>query len=62
MPTTACTTYYSTTVTGYVAASGDSVGTVVTYTTPKPDYGSATNTTDIQCNAIRLGGFNGLNN
>lgn len=62
MPTTACTSYYTTTVTGYVPGSGDTVGTVVTFVTPKPDFGSSTNATDIQCNAVRLGGFNGLNN
>ena len=62
MPTTACTSYYTTVVRGYVPGSGDTVGTVVTFATPKPDYGSVTNTTDLQCNAVTLGGFNGLNN
>lgn len=31
-------------------------------TPPKPDYGTVTNTTNLQCNAVTIGGFNGLNN
>ena len=63
MPTTACTSYYTTVVKGYVPGSGDTVGTVVTFTTPKPDYGTVTNnSTNLQCNAVTIGGFNGLNN
>jgi hypothetical protein len=61
MPTTACTSYYTTTITGYVPGSGSTLGTVVTFYAPKPDYGSVTNTTNLQCNAVTLGG-NGLNN
>ncbi len=62
MPTTACTSYYTTVVRGYVPGSGDTLGTVVTFNTPKPDYGSVTNTTNLQCNTVTIGGFNGLNN
>ena len=62
MPTTACTSYYTTTIVGFLPGSGQSAGNVVTFYTPKPDYGSVTNTTNLQCNAVTLGGFNGLNN
>lgn len=62
MPTTACTSYYTTVVRGYVAGSGDTLGTVVTFNTPKPVYSDYSGTTDLQCNAVTLGGFNGLNN
>jgi hypothetical protein len=62
MPTTACTSYYTTTIVGFLPGSGTSAGNVVTFTAPKPDYGSVTNTTNLQCNAVTIGGFNGLNN
>ena len=61
MPVTACTSYYTTTITGYVPASGDTVGSIVTFYAPKPDFGSTTNTTNLQFNAVTLGA-NGLNN
>ena len=51
MPVTACTSYYTTTITGYVPASGTTLGSIVTFYAPKPDYGSVTNTTNLQCNA-----------
>ena len=62
MPTTACTSYYTTTVTGFLPGSGTSAGNVVTFNTPKPVYSDYSGTTDLQCNAVALGGFNGLNN
>ena len=62
MPTPACTSNYTTVVRGYVPGSGDTVGTVVTFTTPKPEWSDATNQRTIQCNAVALGGTNGLNN
>jgi len=61
MPTTACTSYYTTTITGYNPASGDTVGSIVTFYAPKPVWGTETNATNLQCNAVTLGG-NGLNN
>lgn len=62
MPTTACTSYYTTTIIGFLPGSGTSAGNVVTFATPKPVWGDTTNQTDLQCNAVALGGFNGLNN
>lgn len=62
MPTTACTSYYNTVVIGYVPGTGTTVGNVVTFNTPKPVYSDYSGTTDLQCNAVALGGFNGLNN
>jgi hypothetical protein len=61
MPTTACTSYYTTVVTG--VANNVTGGTeIVTFTTPKPEWSDATNQRTIQCNAVALGGTNGLNN
>ncbi len=63
MPTTACTNnYYSTVVIGYVPGTGDTVGNIVTFATPKPQWTDASGNKDIQCNGVSLGGFNGLNN
>lgn len=66
MSTTACTSYYTTTVVGYVPGTGATTGTIVTFNTPKPVWsdnvsGSA-NVVSLQCNGVALGGFNGLNN
>ena len=55
MPTTACTSYYTTTVTGFLPGSGTSAGNVVTFNTPKPVYSDYSGTTDLQCNAVTLG-------
>lgn len=62
MPTTACTNnYYNTVVTG--VANNITGGTsIVTFTTPKPQWTDENNQNTIQCNAVSLGGFNGLNN
>jgi len=62
MPTTACTSYYTTVVTGYVPGSGDTLGSVVTFNTPKPEWTDSNGQKALQCNAVALGGFNGLNN
>ena len=62
MPTTACTSYYTTRIIGFLPGSGASAGNVVTFTAPKPVWGDATNQTNLQCNAVAIGGFNGLNN
>jgi hypothetical protein len=66
MSTTACTSYYTTTVVGYVPASGTTVGSVVTFNTPKPVWNdniqNGPSIVSLQCNAVALGGFNGLNN
>jgi hypothetical protein len=66
MSTTACTSYYTTVVTGYVPGTGATTGTIVTFTTPKPvwsdNVSGAANVVSLQCNAVALGGFNGLNN
>ncbi len=68
MSTTACTSYYTTVVTGYLPGSGSTTGNIVTYTTPKPVWSDnvsgvpGTNNVSLQCNSVALGGFNGLNN
>jgi hypothetical protein len=66
MSTTACTSYYTTVVTGYVPGTGATTGTIVTFTTPKPvwsdNVSKATDVVSLQCNSVALGGFNGLNN
>lgn len=62
MPTTACTNnYYNTVVTG-VANNVTGGTSIVTFTTPKPEWTDANNQQAKQCNAVALGGFNGLNN
>jgi len=61
MPTTACTSYYTTVVTGI--ANNLTGGTaIVTFTTPKPVWTETDNQETLQCNGVALGGFNGLNN
>ena len=63
MPTTACTNnYYNTVVTGYVPGTGATVGSIVTFNTPKPEWTDANGQQAKQCNAVTIGGFNGLNN
>jgi hypothetical protein len=61
MATTACTSYYKTTIIGFLPAN-PSGGTVVTFSNPTPVYSNITGGTIYQCNAVALGGFNGLNN
>jgi hypothetical protein len=61
MPTTACTSYYTTVVTG--VANNITGGTsIVTFNIPKPEWTNESGQRDIQCNGVSLGGFNGLNN
>jgi hypothetical protein len=61
MPTTACTSYYTTVVTGI--ANNVTGGTaIVTFATPKPEWTDANGQQAKQCNAVAIGGFNGLNN
>ena len=62
MATTACTSYYTTVVVGYVPASGVTTGNVVTFNTPKPEWTDSNSDKALQCNAVTIGGFNGLNN
>ena len=62
MATTACTSYYSTVVVGYVPASGTTTGNVVTFNTPKPVWTDNNSAVSLQCNSVALGGLNGLNN
>lgn len=61
MPTTACTdNYYNTVVTG-VANNVTGGTSIVTFTTPKPEWTDGDGDRTIQCNAVSIGGFNGLN-
>jgi hypothetical protein len=63
MPTTACTdNFYNTVLVGYLPGTGDTVGPVVTFNTPKPEWTDASGNRTIICSAVALGGFNGLNN
>jgi hypothetical protein len=62
MPTTACTSYYTTVVTGYVPGSGSTTGSIVTFNTPKPEWTDSNGQKSLQCNGVALGGLNGLNN
>lgn len=65
MAITACTSNYTVNLVGYVPGTGTTVGSIVTFNTPKPVWTNA-NQTDpsqvaLQCSAVALGGFNGLN-
>jgi len=61
MPTTACTSYYTTVVTG-IANNVTGGTSIVTFTTPTPVWSNTTGGTINECSAVALGGFNGLNN
>lgn len=62
MPTTACTdNFYNTVVVGYQPGTGDTVGPIVTFKTPKPEWTDSSGNRTIICSAVALGGFNGLN-
>lgn len=62
MPTTACTdNYYATVITGYLPGTGETVGTIVTYTAPPAEWTDSDFAQAKQCNTVSLGGFNGLN-
>lgn len=62
MAVTACTSYNTAVVTGFVPGSGASVGNIVTFNTPRPTWSESDGTQiALQCSAIAIGGFNGLN-
>jgi hypothetical protein len=62
MAITACTSYNTAVITGFLPGSGASAGNVVTFTTPRPVWTESDGTPiAIQCSAIAIGGFNGLN-
>ena len=61
MPTTACTSYYTTVVTG-IANNVTGGTSIVTFTTPTPVWSNTTGGTINECSTVALGGFNGLNN
>ena len=60
---TGCTdNYYAVDLVGIVTGPLDDAGTIVTFGTPTPVWTEADDTTDaLQCSAVALGGFNGLN-
>ena len=62
MPSSACTSYYTTRIVGYVPGTGTTVGNVVTFNTPTPTWSDTTGGTINQCSSVSIGGFNGLNN
>ena len=61
MSTTACTSYNTTVLVGYVPGSGNTVGSVVTLKTPTPVWTDENSNISLQCNAVTIGGFSGLN-
>ena len=62
MATTACTSNNTAVVVGYVPGTGTTVGSIVTFNTPRPVWTESDGTSiALQCSAITLGGFNGLN-
>jgi hypothetical protein len=62
MATTACTSNNTAVVVGYVPGTGDTVGSIVTFNTPRPVWTESDGSSiALQCSAISLGGFNGLN-
>jgi hypothetical protein len=61
MPTTACTSYYTTVVRG-IANNVTGGTSIVTFTTPTPVWSNTTGGTINECSSVTLGGFNGLNN
>ena len=60
---TGCTdNYYAVDLVGIVTGPLGSDGAIVTFDTPTPVWTEADGTTDaVQCSAVALGGFNGLN-
>lgn len=61
MATTACTSNYTVDLVGYVPGTGTTVGAVVTFNTPKPVWTDSDEVIALQCSAVAIGGFNGLN-
>lgn len=64
MAISACTSYYTAELTGYVPGTGQTVGEIVTWDLPHPVWteGGEPEVIAIQCQSFTLGGFNGLNN
>jgi len=62
MAISACTSYYTAEITGYVPGTGDTVGEIVTWDLPHPVWTDGYGTQVTQLNMITLGGPNGLNN
>ena len=65
MAITACTSSNPVNLVGYVPGTGSTVGSIVTFNTPAPVWTetsfSGPSNVALQCNAVALGGFNGLN-
>lgn len=61
MATTACTSNNTVNLVGYVPGTGLTAGTIVTFNTPKPVWTDSNNAVALQCSAVAIGGFNGLN-
>lgn len=61
MATTACTSNYTVNLVGYVPGTGLTAGNVVTFNTPKPVWTDSDKVIALQCSAVAIGGFNGLN-
>jgi len=66
MANTGCTdNIYTVNLVGYVPGTGSTDGTIVTFKTPKPVWseGGLTGPSNmaVQCSAVAIGGFNGLN-
>ena len=61
MSVTACTSYNTTVVVGYVPGTGNTVGDIVTFDTNNPIWMGNQRGLAPQPGAIELGGFNGLN-
>jgi len=66
MANTGCTdNIYTVNLVGYVPGAINADGTIVTFKTPKPVWSEAELTgasnMAVQCSAVALGGFNGLN-
>jgi hypothetical protein len=60
MATTACTDNNTTVIIGATGYSSDG-GEVITYNTPTPVWTDSNDEVALQCNAVTIGGFNGLN-
>ena len=66
MANTGCTNNnYTVNLVGYVPGTGSTDGSVVTFKTPTPVWSEAQLTgpsnMSLQCSAVAIGGFNGLN-
>jgi hypothetical protein len=66
MANTGCTnTNLTVNLVGYLPGTGDTTGSIVTFRTPTPVWNEALLTgasnMALQCSAVAIGGFNGLN-